>query len=74
MFREKENISVNQSVPSDEINAKVKNIKFTKEKKNYSKSYKCEECDKKYTWYSGLANHKRFGHKMKKETDVILSK
>ena len=59
---------------SDGIKAKEKNIKFTKEKKNYSKSYKCEECDKKYTWYIGLANHKRFVHTMKRETVVILPK
>ncbi len=25
-------------------------------------SFRCDKCDKKYIWYSGLANHKRFLH------------
>ena len=65
-MREKETISVNELVPSDELHMKEKKTKFIKEKKNYSKTYKCEECDRKYTWYSELANHKRFVHKKQK--------
>ena len=38
-----------------------------KEKKTFSKKYHCDKCDKKYTWYSGLANHKRFVHNKVKE-------
>ena len=63
---EKENISVDESVSIDDSDQKEKKIKLTKDKKNYSKNYKCEECDKKYTWYSGLANHRRFVHKKNK--------
>ena len=38
-----------------------------KEKKIFSKKFQCDKCDKKYTWYSGLANHKRFVHNKQKE-------
>ena len=47
------------------------NIKLKKEKpekKNFSKAFKCELCDKAYTWYSGLSNHNRFAHTVLKET------
>ena len=40
---------------------------FQKEKEMFSKKYQCDKCDKKYTWYSGLANHKRFVHNKVKE-------
>ena len=43
-------------------------IKVKKIKKNYSKAFKCDQCDKRYTWYSGLSNHRRFVHKKSKET------
>ena len=66
VMREKENISVDESVSIDESDQKEKKIKLTKEKKNYSKNYKCEQCDTKYTWYSGIANHRRFLHKKQK--------
>ena len=45
---------------------KEKKMKLGKEKKHYSKKYKCELCVTKYTWYSGLANHKRGVHKKEK--------
>ena len=66
VMREKENISVDKSVSIDKSDQKEKKIKLTKEKKNYSKNYKCEQCDKKYTWYSGLSNHNRFVHNNQK--------
>lgn len=38
-------------------------------KKQFTKGFKCDLCDKKYTWYTGLSNHKRFVHNNKtKET------
>ena len=37
-----------------------------REKKNYTKSFNCDKCDKKYTWYSGLSNHNRFVHNNQK--------
>ena len=40
-----------------------------KPKKQFTKGFKCDLCDKKYTWYTGLSNHKRFVHNNKtKET------
>jgi hypothetical protein len=66
LVRDKENIIKYECVPSGEKNVKEKKITLGKEKKNYSKQYKCEQCDNKYTWYSGLANHKRFVHTKQK--------
>ena len=37
-------------------------LKERKNNKKYSKQFKCDKCDKRYTWYSGLSNHKRFVH------------
>ena len=42
--------------------------KVKKSNNRYSKAFKCDKCDKKYTWYSGLSNHKRFAHSRPKET------
>ena len=42
-------------------------IRVKKIKKNYSKAFKCDQCDKRYTWYSGLSNHRRFVHKKKQK-------
>lgn len=39
-----------------------------KTKKNFTKGFKCDQCEKKYTWYTGLSNHKRFVHNKHKET------
>ena len=44
------------------------NKKERNNKKNFSKTFKCDLCDKSYTWYSGLSNHKRFLHSILKET------
>ena len=41
-----------------------------KEKKSFAKEFKCDKCEKKYTWYSGLANHKRFLHNKLKVKQV----
>jgi hypothetical protein len=63
-------VSEYKSDCSSEILKKEKKEKKTNkqnEKKHYSKSFQCDKCDKKYTWYSGLANHKRFVHKTTKE-------
>ena len=44
-------------------------VRFLKPKKQFTKGFKCDLCDKKYTWYTGLSNHKRFVHNNKtKET------
>ena len=57
------------SVPKNTLNGKNENKK-SKERKNFSKEFKCDKCDKKYTWYSGLANHKRFVHNNQKVKQV----
>ena len=44
------------------------NLKVRKNNKNYSKAFKCDKCEKRYTWFSGLSNHKRFVHSKLKET------
>ena len=44
------------------------NLKVRKNNKNYSKTFKCDKCEKRYTWFSGLSNHKRFVHSKLKET------
>ena len=36
-----------------------------KTKKQFTKGFKCDLCEKKYTWYTGLSNHKRFVHNNK---------
>ena len=48
----------------------VADYKSTKRsKKQFTKGFKCDLCEKKYTWYTGLSNHKRFVHNNKtKET------
>ena len=43
-------------------------IKERNNRKNFSKTFKCDLCNKSYTWYSGLSNHKRFIHSILKET------
>jgi hypothetical protein len=50
-----------------DITSDDKRLKDQKNNKNYSKSFKCDLCDKKYTWYSVLSNHKRFVHNKGKE-------
>ena len=59
-------VSEYKSVCNSDIKEKERKRNKQKEK-NYSKSFKCDKCDKKYTWYSGLANHKRFVHNNKRE-------
>ena len=58
------NCSEEEKLKSEDDHQK-KNVQ--KEKKIFSKKYQCDKCDKKYTWYSGLANHKRFVHHKVKE-------
>ena len=55
-------VSEYKSVCNSDIKEKEKKTNKQKGKTNYSKSFQCDKCDKKYTWYSGLANHKRFVH------------
>ena len=45
-----------------DISNNYKSLKERKNNRNYSKSFKCDMCEKKYTWYSGLSNHKRYVH------------
>ena len=56
-------------VNSNTVNNKNSNSKPI-EKKNFSKEFQCDKCDKKYTWYCGLANHKRFVHNKLKVKQV----
>ena len=56
---------LNDKILKSENDHENKNIH--KEKKIFSKKFNCDKCDKKYTWYSGLANHKRFVHNKIKE-------
>ena len=58
------NCSNEKNLKSDDDQQRKNN---QKEKKIFSKKYHCDKCDKKYTWYSGLANHKRFVHNKLKE-------
>ena len=58
----------NDFIVSDSFKADKEFEKEKKSNKNYSKKFKCEKCEKKYTWYSGLSNHKRFVHNKPKET------
>ena len=37
-------------------------LKKRKNNKKYSKKFKCDKCDKRYTWYSVLSNRNRFVH------------
>ena len=68
-------IFINQKQTSNKIHTDHKkdishnnqSLKERKNYKNYSKSFKCDMCEKKYTWYSGLSNHKRFVHTKIKE-------
>ena len=56
---------------NEEILDKESSLKMSnkKPKKQFTKGFKCDLCDKKYTWYTGLSNHKRFVHNNKtKET------
>ena len=48
--------------------SEARNIKVRKNNKKYSKAFKCDKCDKSYTWYSGLSIHKRFVHYKPKES------
>merc|ERR1711953_774987 len=50
----------------NETSYKIKQDK--KPKKQFTKGFKCDLCEKKYTWYTGLSNHKRFVHNKQKET------
>ena len=59
-------VSEYKSVCNSDIKEKERKRNKQKEK-NYSNSFQCNKCDKKYTWYSGLANHKRFVHNNKRE-------
>ena len=68
--RTEENVNDYKPEPN-EISKKSEDCKTNKnqpkEKKIFSKKFQCDKCDKKYTWYSGLANHKRFVHNKQKE-------
>ena len=67
--RKQENISPNEKEEQVEhILTDTHCLKERKNNKNYSKEFKCDKCDKRYTWYSGLSNHKRFVHNKLKET------
>ena len=70
MFNENHTAREEKKVLDTGIIPKEKNIyyKGRKNKKNFSKTFKCDLCDKSYTWYSGLSNHKRFLHSILKET------
>ena len=59
-----ENILIDNKILEEDKKCKEKQ----KSKKNYTKAFKCDKCDKKYTWYTGLSNHKRFVHNKPKET------
>jgi phage shock protein A len=66
---EKVNISLNEK--EEQVEHFLTDTNCLKERKNnnnYSKRFKCDKCDKRYTWYSGLSNHKRFVHNKLKET------
>ena len=56
---------LNDKILKTENDHENKNIH--KEKKIFSKKFNCDKCNKKYTWNSGLANHKRFVHNKIKE-------
>ena len=45
----------------------ISHKKKIKSKKNFTKTFKCDICNKGYTWYSGLSNHKRFVQQKLKE-------
>ena len=62
LMREEHNLSEYKPVCNSQIKKKEKKTNKQKEKKNYSKSLKCDKCNKKYTWYSRLANHKILLH------------
>merc|ERR1712079_494591 len=53
----------NEDILDKESTLKLNNNK--KAKKQFTKGFKCDLCDKKYTWYTGLSNHKRFVHNNK---------
>ena len=59
-------VSEYKSVCNSDIKEKERKRNKQKEK-NYSNSFQCDKCDKKYTWYSGLANHRRLVRNHKKE-------
>ena len=50
-----------KSVCNSDIKEKERKRNKQKEK-NYSNSFQCDKCNKKYTWYSRLANHKLLLH------------
>ena len=53
-----DNSRIGSKCSKDEISDQQEN----KSKKNFPKTFKCDICNKGYTWYSGLSNHKRFVH------------
>ena len=55
----------NEESLDKETSYKMKQDK--KPKNQFSKGFKCDLCEKKYTWYTGLSNHKRFVHNKQKE-------
>ena len=60
-------VSEYKSVCIRDIIDKEKKTNKLKEKKDYSKGFKCDRHDNKYTWYSGLANHRRLVRNHNKE-------
>ena len=56
-------VNISQKEKEAKVEHILRDANCLKERKNnnkYSKQFKCEKCDKRYTWYSGLSNHKRF--------------
>ena len=45
----------------------ISHQKENKSKKNFPKTFKCDICNKGYTWHCGLSNYKRFVHNKLKE-------
>eukprot|EP00092_Neocalanus_flemingeri_P038510 GFUD01041928.1.p1 GENE.GFUD01041928.1~~GFUD01041928.1.p1 ORF type:complete len:203 (+),score=52.04 GFUD01041928.1:94-702(+) len=64
---EKDDLTENKVIVNEHKKFGSDYEKGKKKKKNYSKGFKCDFCDKRYTWYSGLSNHKRFLHNKTKE-------
>ena len=66
-----ESRQINISLKKEQVEHILSDTNCLKERKNnkkYSKQFKCDKCDNRYTWYSGLSNHKRFVHNKLKET------
>jgi hypothetical protein len=62
LMRNEQHLSEYKSVCNSELTERGEKTNKHKDNKVYSKSFQCDKCNKKYTWYSGLANHKRFVH------------